>query len=75
MADVASTFNSISPELARIPSDVVKCYVNSTLWSRVNRVPFSIKTLTTIVRKLEGDTRISSWTAGRLAANIIHSFR
>ena len=95
VAEVASTFNSFSPELGEIPLDIVQCYVNSSLWAAVQKVPFSIQvkllisfsivqfthasffqTLSSIVRKLEGHSAsASAWSAGRMAANIIHRFR
>ena len=43
VAEVASTFNSFSPELGEIPLDIVQCYVNSSLWAAVQKMPFSIQ--------------------------------
>ena len=43
VAEVASRFNSFSPELGEIPLDIVQCYVNSSLWAAVQKMPFSIQ--------------------------------
>ena len=72
-AQVSRSFHSTNPELAQIPWDIVQCYVNGTLWDKVsNRVPFSINTFAHIIRKLENHPRARAWSAGQLAANIIH---
>ena len=75
IAEVTRNFMNVNPELTEIPSDIVQCYVNRTLWDAVQSVPFSMHTMASIVRRLETHPRARTWTAGRMAANLIHKYR
>ena len=74
-AKVSPNSYLLNDELAKIPGDILQCYVNGTLWAHMQRVPFSMNTLAYVIRKLESHPGTSTWSAGQMAANIIHRYR
>eukprot|EP00095_Tigriopus_kingsejongensis_P009018 maker-scaffold674_size113878-snap-gene-0.17 protein:Tk09018 transcript:maker-scaffold674_size113878-snap-gene-0.17-mRNA-1 annotation:"PREDICTED: uncharacterized protein LOC658236" len=69
-----SLFTSDS-EFIRIPEDILQCYSDRRLWDRYNRLPSSVDSLVSILRKVEQDSRLRNWNPGRLATTLIHKFR
>lgn len=67
-----SYFNN---ENLKIPHDILECYSDRNLWDRYHRLPSSVNSLVSLIRKIELDPRFVNWNPGRLAATIIHRFR
>ncbi|TRY77882.1 hypothetical protein TCAL_09782 [Tigriopus californicus] len=67
-----SYFNN---ENLMIPHDILECYKDRDVWDRYHRLPSSVDSLVSLIRKIELDPRLTNWNPGHLAATLIHKYR